>query len=111
MTEIETALANAPGDGAAREREARLMAMLVRVAAGLSALERSGGAGGASGEAGASPAGAGDGASAAERAAGMEGAGDAADAGLPDDIDSFRRELEGRIAALRGGRIADRLSE
>lgn len=90
MSEIEKALAVAPGDGAAREREAKLMAMLVRVAAGLAALERSVAVG---------------------DDAGKGGHGDDAGAGLPDDIDGFRRALAQRIAALRPGGAADEFSE
>ncbi|GHE57440.1 hypothetical protein GCM10019059_16080 [Camelimonas fluminis] len=88
MSEIETALAAAPGDGAAREREAKLMAMLVRVAAGLAALERT----------------------VAGQMSGREVQGDDAGAGLPDDIDGFRRELAERIAALRRRGAVDDVS-
>ncbi|MFC0283038.1 hypothetical protein ACFFJB_05365 [Camelimonas abortus] len=78
MDEIEAALASAPGEGQVREREARLMAMLVRVAAGLAAIER----------AGAAP------------AAGRETQAHDGDAAFPDDADAFRRTLESRIDAL-----------
>ncbi|MFD2677606.1 hypothetical protein [Camelimonas lactis] len=88
MNEIEAALAAEPGDGAAREREAKLMAMLVRVATGLAALERA----------------------IASEPSGKGGQGDDAGAGLPDDADGFRRELAARIAALRRRGAADDVS-
>ncbi|MGV2980304.1 hypothetical protein ACERNI_08870 [Camelimonas sp. ID_303_24] len=89
MSEIESALAATPGDGIAREREAKLMAMLVRVAAGLAALERT----------------------VASETSGKEAQGDDAGAGLPDDVDGFRHALAERIAALRRFGAADDISE